>query len=124
MAQTQATKEAMWLRRLLKELLRNQNEPAATIILGDNRGAIALAKNPQFHSRTKHIDIQHHSVREMQTDGKVDLQYVPTEDQIAGGLTKALPKDKFIRFRDAIGLDSAVDQNLWVKGELGKFHVD
>jgi hypothetical protein len=48
MAQTQATKEATWLRCLLKELLRNQNEP---VILGDNRGAIALAKNPRFHSR-------------------------------------------------------------------------
>ena len=110
----------MWL----KELLRNQNEPTATIILGDYWGAIALAKNPQLHSRTKHIDIQHHYVREMQADGKADLQYVPTEDQVADGLTKALPKGKFIRFRDAIGLDSAVDQNLWVKGELGKFHVD
>jgi hypothetical protein len=46
----------------------------------------------------------------MQADGKVDLQYVPTEDQVADGLTKALPKDKFIKFRDAIGLESAVDQ--------------
>ena len=61
MGETQATKEAIWLRSLLKELL-GKEEPAATIIYGDNQGAIALAKNPQFHARTKHITIQHHFV--------------------------------------------------------------
>jgi hypothetical protein len=57
MGQTQATKEAIWLRNLLKELLQGGERPAATIIYGDNQGAIALAKNPQFHARSKHINI-------------------------------------------------------------------
>lgn len=65
-AQTQATKEAIWLRSLLSQLLLDENEPSATIIFGDKQGAIALAKNPQFHARTKHIAIQHHFVREQQ----------------------------------------------------------
>jgi hypothetical protein len=105
--QTQATKEAIWLRRLLKELQIAEEEgqaPAATIIYGDNQGAIALAKNPQFHARTKHIDVQHHFVREKQHSGEVDLQYVPTDQQVADGLTKALPQDKFEVFRSALGL--------------------
>ena len=105
--QTQATKEAIWLRRLLTELqVANEEEhaPAATIIYGDNQGAIALARNPQFHARTKHIDVQHHFVREKQHSGEVDLQYVPTDQQVADGLTKALPKDKFEVFRSALGL--------------------
>lgn len=105
--QTQATKEAIWLRRLLKELQIAEGEgqaPVATIIYGDNQGAIALAKNPQFHARTKHIDVQHHFVREKQHNGEVDLQYVPTDQQVADGLTKALPKDKFEVFRSALGL--------------------
>ena len=106
MGETQATKEAVWLRSLLKELLANKEEPTATIIFGDNQGAIALAKNPQFHSRTKHIAIQHHFVREKQADGKVDLQYIPTEKQVADGLTKALPRDRFVKFRNALGLET------------------
>ncbi|KJZ70562.1 hypothetical protein HIM_10030 [Hirsutella minnesotensis 3608] len=105
--QTQATKEAIWLRRLLTELQVAEEEghaPAATIIYGDNQGAIALARNPQFHARTKHIDVQHHFVREKQHSGEVDLQYVPTDQQVADGLTKALPKDRFEVFRSALGL--------------------
>ena len=75
-----------------------------TIIYGDNQGAIALARNPQFHARTKHIDTQHHFVREKQHSGEVDLQYIPTDQQVADGLTKALPRDKFEVFRSALGL--------------------
>ena len=66
---------------------------------------MALAKNPQFHARTKHIDIQHHYVREQVSAGNVALEYVPTEKQVADGLTKALYKDKFKAFRKLIGLE-------------------
>ena len=102
--QTQATKEAMWLRRLLNELV-DQGEPNVTIIYGDNQGALALAKNPTQHGRTKHIDIQHHFVREKQAAGEVDLRYVPTAEQLADGLTKALPGEAFRRFRIGLGLE-------------------
>jgi hypothetical protein len=62
MGETQATKEAIWLRQLLGELLGQGEQLTATVIFGDNQGAIALARNPQFHARTKHIDVQHHFV--------------------------------------------------------------
>lgn len=68
------------------------------MIYGDNQGAIALAKNPQFHAHTKDIDIQHHFVHEKQAEGQVSLQYIPTEKQVADGLTKALPKGSLCRF--------------------------
>ena len=108
MGQTQCTKEAIWLRGLLRELLAQykHGDLQTTILYGDNQGAIAMAKNPQFHARTKHIDLQWHYVRERVSDGDVELQYVPTEQQIADGLTKALPKDRFIVFRNALGLSN------------------
>ena len=77
----------------------------AIIIHCDNQRAVALAKNPQFHARSKHIDIQWHYQREKVGDSSVDLQYIPTEDQVADSLTKALPKDKFLIFQKALGLE-------------------
>jgi hypothetical protein len=105
MGETQATKEAIWLKRLLQELHVDRSQTQATIIFGDNQSAIALAKNPQFHARTKHIDIQHHFVREKQDEGLIDIRYISTAEQVADGLTKALPKDAFQQFRSALGLE-------------------
>ena len=55
-----ATQEAVWLRRLLSEMRMCSKEP--TVLKEDNQGAVAIAKNPVFHSRTKHIDIRYHYV--------------------------------------------------------------
>jgi hypothetical protein len=106
--QSNAAKEAIWLRRLLDEIRpEDMDKPKATIIFCDNQGAIALAKNPQFHSRMKHVEIQHNFVREKVSDGAIQLEYVNTESQVADGLTKALDKGRFERFRKAIGLELA-----------------
>jgi hypothetical protein len=106
--QSNATKEAIWLRRLLDEIRpEDMNESKATIIFCDNQGAIALAKDPRFHSRMKHVEIQHNFVREKVNDGTIQLEYVNTESQVADGLTKALDKGRFQTFRNAIGLELA-----------------
>ncbi|OBS17106.1 hypothetical protein FPOA_12383 [Fusarium poae] len=105
MVQTQATKEAIWLRRLFEELMAPSNvKLGATIIFGDNQGAIAMAKNPTQHAKSKHIGIQHHFVREQVALGEIELQYISTKKQVADGLTKPLPKVDFLRFRSALGL--------------------
>jgi len=93
MAATQATKEAIWLQHLLADLGHLQKE--ATVIHKDNHGCIGLSKNPEHHQRTKHIDIQHHFVREKVESNEVTLKACPSADQVADVLTKALPKDKF-----------------------------
>ena len=71
---------------------------------GDNQGSIALAHNPVFHSRTKHIDIQHHYIRDEVASQRIQLSYVPTEEMIADGLTKALTHVKFHRFIEQMGM--------------------
>ena len=56
------TCEAIWLKRLLKDLLVEESDP--TTIYCDNLNSIQLAKNPVFHARTKHIEVHYHFVRE------------------------------------------------------------
>ena len=104
LGQTQATKEAIWLRTLLDELNVSQGR-AATIICRDNQGAIALSSNPQYHSRTKHMEIQRKWQGEVQDVGTVALRYIPTVEQIADGFTKPLPLDRFEWFRKGLGVE-------------------
>jgi hypothetical protein len=104
LGQTQATKEAIWLRRLLNELNMSQGK-AAIIICGDNQGAIALSLNPQYHSRMKHMEIQRKWQGEVQDLGTVELKYIPTTEQIADGFTKSLPRERFEWFRRGLGIE-------------------
>jgi hypothetical protein len=105
MALTQATKEAIWLRILLSEILNRQYNMLPSItIFADNQGCIALAHNPEYHARTKHIDIQHHFVREKVEGGEVSLEYTPTGVMVADCLTKALAREKFVQHRASMGI--------------------
>jgi hypothetical protein len=61
MANTQATKEAIWITKLMMDL-RYMEEKKMIMIRCDNQGAISLTKNPTDHARTKHIEVQHHFV--------------------------------------------------------------
>lgn len=85
MAMTQAAKEAVWLQRLLGELGTQINTVA---LHTDNQGAIALTRHTAFHPRSKHIDIQHHFIREQVTLSTIDISYIPTAKMIADILTK------------------------------------
>ena len=71
-----ATCEAIWLKRLLKDLQEEVSDP--TTMYCDNLSNIQLAKIPVFHARTKHIEVHYHFVRERVLSGEVELQYVPT----------------------------------------------
>jgi hypothetical protein len=73
-------------------------------IYTDNNGALALAKNPVFHERTKHIAVKYYYIRQLIEKGTIDLVYINTKDQRSDGLTKPLNKTKFKEFLIQIGL--------------------
>ena len=89
--------QAIWLRKLLTDL--GQNQADATVIWVDNKSAIAIAKNPVQHGRTKHINVKFHAIREAEKNGEVNLVHCCSENQIANLLTKALSKAKFEKLR-------------------------
>jgi hypothetical protein len=101
-ATTHAAKEALWLRSLIGEIFGKFTGP--TTLYGDNQGAIALARDHQYHARTNHIDIRFHFIRWIVAEGKLKLVYCPTEDMIADTLTKALPSTKVKHFAYSLGL--------------------
>ena len=87
-----ATCEAIWLKRLLKDLQVEVSDP--TTICCDNLNNIQPAKNSVFHARTKHIEVHFHFVRECVLSGEVELVYVRMDRQTADIFTRPLGLDK------------------------------
>uniref|UniRef100_A0A2N9IQH8 Reverse transcriptase Ty1/copia-type domain-containing protein n=1 Tax=Fagus sylvatica TaxID=28930 RepID=A0A2N9IQH8_FAGSY len=87
--------ELAWLRQVLCDLgIFLSSAPA---IWCDNTNAIALASNPVFHSRTKHIEVDYHFVRECVVRGDLHLHFISTEDQLADLFTKPLSTPRFLK---------------------------
>ncbi|KAA0033083.1 copia protein [Cucumis melo var. makuwa] len=93
---------AVWLRNLLKTVGILQEDP--TVIHIDNKSTIALAKNPVFHDRSKHIDTRFHFIRDCISRKEVQVEYVKTEDQIADIFTKPLKVNVFNNLRTLLGV--------------------
>ncbi|KAL0540756.1 hypothetical protein IC582_020770 [Cucumis melo] len=93
---------AVWLRNLLKTFGILQDDP--TVIHVDNKSTIALAKNPVFHDRSKHIDTRFHFIRDCISRKEVQVEYVKTEDQIADIFTKPLNVNVFNNLRTLLGV--------------------
>jgi len=101
-------KEGIWIRQFLKELGIQQNYP--TDIFVDNISAIKLAQNPEFHQRSKHIDVRLHFTRSLIEDQQIQVSYVPSSEQLADILTKPLLKTKHEEMRNEIGMKSKQSQ--------------
>ena len=88
-AAAEATRDVTWVRSLIGELGFKLTVP--TTLHVDNQSANRLYANPSTHSRSKHIDIKHHIIRERIEMGTIELEYVETAMQRADFLTKPLP---------------------------------
>lgn len=102
MAGTEAAREAIWIRSLC--LLLDAVNNGSTELRGNNQGALALAKNPVFHQRTKHIDIWHQFIRECVDNKIITVFYINTKDMLTNSFIKALPKDTFIDYVNRMGI--------------------
>ena len=72
-------------------------------LFGDNTGAIALAKEPRFHKKTRHIKSRFNSIHENVQDGDIGICKVHTDLNVADPLTKPLPRAKHDQHQNAMG---------------------
>jgi hypothetical protein len=101
MAAAHAVKEALWLRKLMKDL---QWSTGIITIGADNQSAIKLLKHPIASMRSKHIDVIYHFARERVARKEVAFEYIRTDNMVADCLTKALPESKHAFCRSEMGV--------------------
>jgi hypothetical protein len=96
--------QLLWMRQTLRDFGYNLSKVP---LLCDNESAIRMVDNPVEHSRTKHIDIQHHFLRDHQQKGDIEVFYVSTENELADIFTKPLDESTFCRLHSELNvLDS------------------
>jgi hypothetical protein len=100
----QCCAQLLWMRQTLRYFCYNLSKVP---LLCDNESAICLTDNPVEHSRTNHIDIRHHFLRDHQQKGDIDVYDISTENQLADIFTKPLDEKRFCRLRSELNvLDS------------------
>ncbi len=99
--------ESVWLQQLLADI--KKEPPKKMVIFEDNQSAISIARNPQFHGRSKHIGIKYHYIREQVGNGKVELEYCRTNDMLADCMTKGLNGEQFEKLRLMAGVASIIE---------------
>ena len=93
--------QLLWMRQTLRDF---GCEFSKVPLLCDNESAIKLANNPVHHSRTKHIDIRHHFLRDHEAKGDIALSHVSTDRQLAGIFTKPLDEQRFCALRSELNI--------------------
>jgi hypothetical protein len=95
----QCCAQLLWMRQTLRDFGYNLSKVP---LLCDNESAIRLADNLVEHSRTKHIDIRHHFLRDHQQRGDIDIYHISTENQLADIFTKHLVEKRFYRLHSEL----------------------
>lgn len=85
--------------------VQNQLQSCTKIVLNcDNQSAMSIAENIGYNPRTKHISIRYHFIREIIKTGKLQLQYIPTNNQTADVMTKGLQRIKHKQMCELLNL--------------------
>ena len=93
-APADVTKEVLFLRQVWRFMLPDVGMPCIPVF-EDNQGTVQLAQNPITNSNSKHIDVRHHSIRELVGRNEVSIIHVPSPFQHADFLTKAISQESF-----------------------------
>jgi len=121
MALLSCAKEGLWISQLIRDISItkylgggigkvniSENEAHMDALLiqmkGDNQASLTLVKDAHIHERSKHIDVTYHHVRDLYNKNLISIDFVPSNDIVADGLTKPLAKVQFNRFIKLIGL--------------------
>jgi hypothetical protein len=95
--------QGIWLGRLLAEF-RGEDEVSPFTLKIDNQSAIQLSRNPVFHSLSKHIDTKYHFIRQCIKEGRVRVEHVDTNQQLADIFMKSLGHDCYVELHTKLGL--------------------
>ena len=101
------TAELIWIKQLLSELHAPISHPP--LILCDNVGAIFMSKNPVISTRSKHIALDFHFIREQVESGQLKISHVPSVDQVANIFTKPLVKRRVLFLRSKLQVRPALE---------------
>jgi hypothetical protein len=93
--------QLLWMRQTLRDY---GYKLIKVPLLCDNESAIRMAGNPVEHSRTKHIDIRYHFLRDHQQKGDIKIAYVSTHNQLADIFTKPLDEMTFSKLRNELNI--------------------
>lgn len=105
--------ELIWLQTVLHEVRISVSQ--APILWCDNLGATYLSANSVYHSRTKHMDIDYHFVRDRVAAKTLKVSFISSQDQIIDVLTKPLVADKLLHFKSSL---KVVDTPLNSRGHI------
>ena len=103
-AASEAGKEAVWMRKFVVELGVVPNMAYPITIFCDNTGAIAQAKEPRAHQKSKHIQRKYHILREFVGAGEIIIQKIPSADNVADPLTKAMTQKQLDHHLEKMGM--------------------
>ena len=95
MACAAAMSEVVYLKRFLQRLGIIAHSKEAVTLYSDTTAALAYAKDPKYHGKSKHVEIKYHFIRDMIARSEVVMKHISTGSMVADPLTKPIARDVF-----------------------------